>query len=254
LPAAIKKTDRDSKNEQCEHGKETIMKKVSLIIALILITGLIFGCSKTTPTATPTSPVSETSKAPDATSTTTSTEAPGGEKEAAKAYVMAWIEVQKDLDTLQKDWADLMASADKLDKAELKAKLEEHAKKHEELKTKVEGLKDKATTEDTKSHQAEIIEIIGLQVEREKAATDKYTKDGITPDEKTKLEATIKEKDDAAKTKLEDAGKKLEDIKTKNEIKDEGGASGGDTTTSTATPGDTGAPAGTPAASPTESK
>lgn len=228
-------------NYHCEYGKEIIMKKVSLIVALILITGLFFGCSKTTPPTTP-PPVTEVSKAPDAASTTEP--AAGGEKAAAEAYVLAWIEVQKDLDTLQKDWTDLMAAADKLDKAELKAKLEEHMKKHEELKTKAEALKDKATADDTKKHQEAIIEVITLQVDGHKAAQEKYTKEGITPDEKTKLEAKVKEAEDAVKTKFDDAKKVLEEITTKHEIKTEGAATGGDT----ATPADTGAPA----ASPTE--
>ncbi|MHC9541977.1 MAG: hypothetical protein AB9903_20915 [Vulcanimicrobiota bacterium] len=219
------------------------MKKVSLIIALILITGLIFGCSKTTPPVTP-SPVSETTKAPDASPVTGT----GDEKAAAEAYVLAWIEVQKDLDTLQKDWTDLMATADKLDKAELKTKLEEHMAKHDALKAKAEALKDKATADDTKKHQEAIIEVITLQVDGHKAAQEKYTKEGITPDEKTKLEAKVKEAEDAVKTKYDDAKKALEEITTKHEIKTEGATTGGDTSASTATPADTGAPA----ASPTE--
>ncbi|MGV8118218.1 MAG: hypothetical protein AB2L14_00490 [Candidatus Xenobiia bacterium LiM19] len=219
------------------------MKKVSLIIALILITGLIFGCSKTTtPTTAP--PVSETSKAPDTAGTATAP-AEGGEKAAAEAYVLAWIEVQKDLDTLQKDWTDLMATADKLDKAELKTKLEEHMAKHDALKAKAEALKDKATADDTKKHQEAIIEVITLQVDGHKAAQEKYTKEGITPDEKTKLEAKVKEAEDAVKTKYDDAKKALEAITTKHEIKTEG-ATGGDTSASTATPADTGAPAASP--------
>jgi|GEM_PF-1805810 len=219
------------------------MKKVSLIIALILITGLIFGCSKTTtPTTAP--PVSETTKAPDASPVTST----GDEKAAAEAYVNSWIDVQKDLDQFSKDWEGLIASADKLDKAELKTKLDEQAKKYEAIKAKADLLKEKATTEDTKKHQEAIVEVITLHTYSIKANQDKYTKEGITPDEKTKLEATIKEKEDGAKVKTEEATKMLEDIKTKNEIKTEAGTTGGDTSASTATPADTGAPA----ASPTE--
>ncbi len=226
----------------CVHRKEIVMKKVSLIIALILITGLMFGCTKTTPTATPVS----TETTPGATETTGSTASPAaGDKAAAEAYVTAWIEVQKDLDQFNKDWTELIASAEKLQKAELTTKLEEQIKKHDELKAKVDALKDKAATEDTKKHQEAVIEVLTLQVESLKANQDKYIKEGV---DKAALETAIKEKDEAAKTKLEEAAKVLEDIKTKNEIKSEGGTTGGDT--STATPADT----GTPAASPTETK
>jgi serine/threonine protein kinase len=179
-------------------------------------TSIVINSSNSTPiadiTSGPSNPTPQTSNV-----STTPSFIPG-ENAATEEYVTAWIGVEKDLNLVNKNWREFITSVSNLDKEELKTGLKEQMEYHEEIKIKAEALKDKATTDDTKKHQAAIIEAINLQFESIEANRDKFIKEGITPDDKTKLEDIIKGKEDAVKSKINEAAKILEDIKTKNNI------------------------------------
>jgi len=215
------------------------MKTFKILVVLFLVAGLFIGCSTTKTPTTPTSPVATTP----ATSPSTTAPAGGGDKAGVEAYVASLKPIEEEMVVNMKEWDTFAAGADKMKAEEAATKIDEHLKKHEAFKTKVQALK--ADNDDTKAHQGVIIEVIDLQVVNHNALKDKLTKKDMKPEEKTKLEEDIKKGEEAIKTKMEDMKKKFDEMLTKYEIKkDEGTSSTG---TDTATPTD----AATPASSPT---
>ncbi|MDQ7825529.1 MAG: hypothetical protein RDV48_22205 [Candidatus Eremiobacteraeota bacterium] len=219
------------------------MRTLTILVAVLLIAGLFVGCGKTTPPG-------EVTSSPAASPA--STVAAGQDKDFAQAYYDEWVVVEGNVNDINKEWNELVAGADKMSKEELAKKMEEHMKKHEELKGKIDGaLKEKAASQEARAHQEVIVEIITLQTDTHKKFQDSK-KEGIVKEEKDRLDADIKKADEDLKTKMEDAKKKLDEMVTKYEIKPKEGAATEPGASPAASPGDTGAPAASPTGSPSQ--
>lgn len=188
------------------------MKTIKVCAILFLVAVLFLGCGKTQPTppvATTTAPVTDASPEP----TTTG----GKENPGAQTYVEEWVVIQGDYDTLQQEWNDLVSKADTMDKTQLKTKLDEHIAKHEAIKNKVDTLK--ADNDDTKAHQALVVEVIEVGLDGKNAFRDDKTKEGIAAEEKAKLGDKFRADEEAVKTKYEEAKTKLDELIAKYGLK-----------------------------------
>jgi hypothetical protein len=218
------------------------MRTFKMLLVLFVIAGLFIGCGTTRTTSTPSTPSTPaTTAAPSPTATTGG----GGDKASVEAYVKEFTPIQEQVMVIEKEWDGIATGADKMKKEELSAKIDEHLKKHAELKDKVTALK--ADNDDTKAHQGAVIEIIDIQVTAHNALKDKYTKDGLKDEDKSKLDEAIKKGEEDVKTKMEDLKTKFDAMLTKYEIKKDEGTS--KTDAGTATPGAT--DTATPTSSPT---